>query len=111
MTEGELRMQRGHVAQRDEAFQHIVVAELEMVDDPSGVEMPRDQVEGAVQVVAKRGASLLVERIGRHAEAELDACHRIPDSIVAQRSVRRRCLPALRAHTYTARQPTPWVPQ
>ncbi len=107
MAESELRMQRGHVAQRGEAFKQIVGAELEMVDDPRGVEMPCDQLQGAVQIFDICGASLLVELIGRHAEAEVDAWHRILDSIVAQRWVRCRCLPALRAHTHTARQPKP----
>jgi hypothetical protein len=85
MTECELGMERGHVAQRGEAFKHIVVANLEMVDDPSRVEMSRDQLEGAVQVFGERSSSLLVELIGRHAEAELDAYHCGVDSIVAQR--------------------------
>src|SRR6185436_7674059 len=90
MTEGELRMQRGHVAERSNAFKHIVIAELEMVDDPRGVEMPRNQVEGAVQVCAERGASLLVELIGRHAEAELDACHMVASfSGVAEQGIGR----------------------
>ena len=44
MAELELRMEGSQIGQRGEAFKHIVIAELEMVDDPSGVEMSRDQL-------------------------------------------------------------------
>jgi len=64
-----------HVGQRGEAFEHVSVAKLKMVDDPRRVEIAADQRQGAVHVGDEGAALGLIELIGGHGEAKLDWGH------------------------------------
>ena len=58
MAELEARMARRHVGQRGPAFQHGRVRELQMVDDPGGIEMPGRPVQRTVQAGGQGRAPL-----------------------------------------------------
>jgi hypothetical protein len=78
MAERQPRVPGGHVAQRGERFQHVRVAELEVVDEPGPMEVARHQAQGAVQVRHVGAALRLFQLIRRHDEPELDARHGRP---------------------------------
>jgi hypothetical protein len=76
-TTGPSRSPASQVGKRGEAFEQINIAGLEVIDDPRRVEMPGDQIQGAIEVGDNCGPPRRVERAGRHGEAELDACHTV----------------------------------
>jgi hypothetical protein len=77
MAELELRMEGSHVGERREPFEHVGIAELQVVHKPGRVEMSGDQVQSAVQVFDERGPPFLVARFAGHTKAELNACYKV----------------------------------
>src|SRR5262245_57510707 len=79
MAEFELWMERRHISERGEAFQHIGIIEHQVIHHPGGVEMSGNPFQGAVQVFDERRAPRLMARFSGHTEAELKGRHCSPN--------------------------------
>ena len=53
------------------------------------VEMPRDQFQGAVQILDESSPARFIETAGWHGEAELDQCHRFSVTFLEDRYTRQ----------------------
>lgn len=51
--------------------------------------MPRDQFQGAVQILDESSPARFIETAGWHGEAELDQCHRFSVTFLEDRYTRQ----------------------